>query len=99
MAFIEQDVGREWQEHLDKQAREAREKYRDELIATGMSKEQADRIAEIHPPAKLVEDGIEDPALLKAREEYRDTLLSTGISQTREDANRIAGLQETGCSN
>jgi rhamnogalacturonyl hydrolase YesR len=95
MGILEQDISKEWQKHLDKQAQEAHEGYRDELIAaTGMSQERADRIAEIHPSAKLVEDGVEDHALLKAREEYRDALLSTGTCKTREDANRMAGITE-----
>jgi len=96
MDIADQDVVKEWQDHLNKQTREARETYRDELIANGTPKDQADRIAEIRPPAKLIEDGVEDPVLLKAREGYRDTLLSSGTCKTREEANRIAGIEETG---
>lgn len=94
MDIADQDVAKEWQDHLNKQNRKAREYYRDTLVENGMPKEQADQIAEVHPPAKLIEEGIEDPALLKAREEYRDTLLSTGTCKTREDANRLAGIKE-----
>jgi hypothetical protein len=88
MDVVKQDVGKEWQEYLDGQKNIAKEQYRDTLVENGMPKEQADQIAEVHPPAKL----IEDPAILKAREEYRDTILSTGWAKTREQADRLAGI-------
>ncbi|MGB8219244.1 MAG: hypothetical protein WCE46_02540 [Methanoregula sp.] len=89
MDNLEQDVGKEWQDHL---AIKSQENYRDELVASGIVKEQADQLAGIVPPAKT-EEIAEDPVLKKAREDYRDTLIECGTPS--DQAIRLAGIKET----
>ena len=84
-----ESITREWEDHQRKIEKEI---YRDTLIETGKTKEEADRLAEITPPPVTIDESTEDPALVNGQVHYRDTLLSTGACKTREQADRMAGV-------